>query len=159
MLSEPFYQLPSRRELPDYYDVIRKPMDFKKMRKNIKQHKYRNLDDIESDMVLLCKNAQIYNVEGSLVSSSTRCSPVFFTLEAVHWLHRLSVVQCNCLCYRYSKTRSDCSPSGLTPESYWRKASSSLQKTLVRKRRKKKFCPHQNHHPSRAKKVARVKRS
>ena len=67
ILSEPFYQLPSRRELPDYYDVIRKPMDFKKIRKNIKIHKYRCLDDIDADMALLCKNAQTYNIEGSLV--------------------------------------------------------------------------------------------
>ena len=66
-MSEPFYQLPSRRELPDYYDVIRKPMDFKKIRKNIKIHKYRCLDDIDADMALLCKNAQTYNIEGSLV--------------------------------------------------------------------------------------------
>jgi len=67
VLSEPFYQLPSRRELPDYYEVIRKPMDFKKIRKNVKINKYRCLDDIDADMTLLCKNAQAYNMEGSLV--------------------------------------------------------------------------------------------
>lgn len=42
-------------------------MDFKKIRKNIKVHKYRCLDDIDVDMALLCKNAQTYNMEGSLV--------------------------------------------------------------------------------------------
>ena len=42
-------------------------MDFKKIRKNIKIHKYRCLDDIDADMTLLCKNAQTYNIEGSLV--------------------------------------------------------------------------------------------
>ena len=31
ILSEPFMELPSRKELPDYYDVIRKPVDFKKI--------------------------------------------------------------------------------------------------------------------------------
>ena len=67
ILSEPFYQLPSRKELPDYYEVIKKPMDFKRIRKNIKVHKYRCLDDIDADMALLCKNAQNYNMEGSLV--------------------------------------------------------------------------------------------
>lgn len=30
VLSEPFLQLPTRRELPDYYDVIKKPIDLKK---------------------------------------------------------------------------------------------------------------------------------
>ena len=38
------------------------------MRKNIKQNKYRCIEDMELDMTLLCKNAQIYNMEGSLVS-------------------------------------------------------------------------------------------
>jgi len=31
ILSEPFMELPSRKELPDYYEVIRKPVDFKKI--------------------------------------------------------------------------------------------------------------------------------
>ena len=31
VLSEPFMALPPRRELPDYYEVIKKPVDFKKM--------------------------------------------------------------------------------------------------------------------------------
>jgi len=31
ILSEPFMELPSRRELPGYYEVIRKPVDFKKI--------------------------------------------------------------------------------------------------------------------------------
>jgi len=74
-LSDPFYQLPTRRELPDYYEVIRKPMDFKKMQRNLKMHKYRSVDDLEQDMFTLCKNAQTYNVEGSLVSFTAHCFP------------------------------------------------------------------------------------
>jgi SWI/SNF-related matrix-associated actin-dependent regulator of chromatin subfamily A member 2/4 len=31
VLSEPFMKLPTRRELPDYYDVIKKPLDIKKI--------------------------------------------------------------------------------------------------------------------------------
>ena len=31
ILSQPFMELPSRKELPDYYEVIRKPVDFKKI--------------------------------------------------------------------------------------------------------------------------------
>jgi len=34
MLSQPFMELPSRKELPDYYEVIRKPVDFKKIQVN-----------------------------------------------------------------------------------------------------------------------------
>ena len=32
ILSEPFMVLPSRRALPDYYEVIRKPLDIRKIK-------------------------------------------------------------------------------------------------------------------------------
>ncbi|RWS25890.1 transcription activator BRG1-like isoform X4 [Leptotrombidium deliense] len=67
VLSDPFMKLPSRKELPDYYDVIKKPVDIFKIKKRIREHRYRNLDDLESDFMLLCKNAQQYNVEGSTI--------------------------------------------------------------------------------------------
>ena len=34
VLSEPFHSLPKRRELADYYEVIKKPVDFKKIKVN-----------------------------------------------------------------------------------------------------------------------------
>jgi SWI/SNF-related matrix-associated actin-dependent regulator of chromatin subfamily A protein 2/4 len=67
VLSDPFMELPSRKELPDYYEVIRKPVDFKKIQQRIRSHHYRCIDDLEQDVMLLCKNAQTYNVEGSLI--------------------------------------------------------------------------------------------
>lgn len=67
VLSEAFLQLPSKRELPDYYDVIKKPVDLKKIKARIREHRYRTLDDLEDDFMLLCINAQTYNVEGSLI--------------------------------------------------------------------------------------------
>lgn len=33
-LSEVFIQLPSRKELPEYYELIRKPVDFRKIKVN-----------------------------------------------------------------------------------------------------------------------------
>jgi hypothetical protein len=35
VLSEPFMKLPSRRELPDYYEIIKKPLDIKKILQRI----------------------------------------------------------------------------------------------------------------------------
>jgi len=67
VLSEPFYQLPSQSELPDYYEVIRRPMDFVKIEERIEKEKYRDLDTLEKDFMLLCKNAQQYNEDGSLI--------------------------------------------------------------------------------------------
>uniref|UniRef100_A0A1A8NSL4 SWI/SNF related, matrix associated, actin dependent regulator of chromatin, subfamily a, member 4 n=1 Tax=Nothobranchius pienaari TaxID=704102 RepID=A0A1A8NSL4_9TELE len=66
-LSEVFIQLPSRKELPEYYELIRKPVDFRKIKERIRSHKYRNLNDLEKDVMLLCQNAQTFNLEGSLI--------------------------------------------------------------------------------------------
>jgi SWI/SNF-related matrix-associated actin-dependent regulator of chromatin subfamily A protein 2/4 len=38
-LSEPFMKLPSRKELPDYYEIIKKPMDIKKILSRIEDGK------------------------------------------------------------------------------------------------------------------------
>lgn len=66
-LSEVFVQLPSRKELPEYYELIRKPVDFKKIKERVRNHRYRSVSDLEKDVMLLCHNAQTYNLEGSQI--------------------------------------------------------------------------------------------
>uniref|UniRef100_A0A8C1K8G6 SWI/SNF related, matrix associated, actin dependent regulator of chromatin, subfamily a, member 2 n=1 Tax=Cyprinus carpio TaxID=7962 RepID=A0A8C1K8G6_CYPCA len=66
-LSEVFVQLPSRKELPEYYELITKPVDFKKIKERVRNHKYRSVSDLEKDVMLLCHNAQTYNLEGSQI--------------------------------------------------------------------------------------------
>merc|ERR1711892_980074 len=66
-LSEPFYKLPSRKELPDYYEVIRKPVDIAKIVQRIDDDKYEDMDALERDFMILCKNTQHYNEDGSLI--------------------------------------------------------------------------------------------
>lgn len=67
VLSEPFMKLPSRRELPDYYDVIKRPLDIKKIIQRIEDAKYVDFADLEKDFFQLCQNAQIYNEDTSLI--------------------------------------------------------------------------------------------
>ena len=64
-------KLPSRKDLPDYYDIIKKPVDFQRIRQRLKDNKYRSIDDLETDIFILCKNAQTYNMDGSLVTKTT----------------------------------------------------------------------------------------
>ena len=40
-LSEIFMKLPSKRDLPDYYQLISQPIDLKKIKQGIVQHRYR----------------------------------------------------------------------------------------------------------------------
>ncbi|XP_045541964.1 ATP-dependent helicase brm [Papilio machaon] len=78
VLSEPFMKLPSRRELPDYYDVIKKPLDIKKIMNRIEDGKYSDITDLERDFFTLCANAQTYNEEASLIyEDSVRLRNVF----------------------------------------------------------------------------------
>ncbi len=71
-MSDPFIQLPTRRDLPDYYDIIKKPIDLKRVQARIKDNKYASLDMLAADMELMAKNTQEYNVEGSLVRTFFR---------------------------------------------------------------------------------------
>lgn len=41
LLSEPFMKLPSRRELPDYYEIIKKPLTINKLLQKIEEGKVR----------------------------------------------------------------------------------------------------------------------
>ena len=47
-LIDPFYKLPSRKELPDYYEVIRKPMDVRRIVHKIDESKVRYRDIVPS---------------------------------------------------------------------------------------------------------------
>merc|ERR1719499_2826414 len=67
ILSEPFYKLPSKKELPDYYEVIRKPIDIAKIQQKVDDDRYEDMDELERDFMILCKNTQQYNEDGSLI--------------------------------------------------------------------------------------------
>ncbi|XP_028827131.1 probable global transcription activator SNF2L2 isoform X2 [Denticeps clupeoides] len=66
-ISKGFVQLPSRKEVPEYYELIRKPVDFRRIRERVRNHKYRSVADLEKDIILLCHNAQTFNLEGSQI--------------------------------------------------------------------------------------------
>lgn len=58
-----FAQPVSVKEVPDYLDVIKNPMDFSTMRKRIDDHCYRDLDEFESDFNLMIANCLTYNAK------------------------------------------------------------------------------------------------
>ncbi|KAM6987201.1 putative global transcription activator SNF2L2 [Aplochiton taeniatus] len=66
-ISKGFVQLPSKKEVPEYYELIRKPVDFRRIRERVRNHKYRSVGDLEKDILLLCDNAQAFNLEGSQI--------------------------------------------------------------------------------------------
>lgn len=51
VLSEPFYQLPTRKELPDYYEIIKRPVDIAKIEQRIESEKYEDFDAMEKVVI------------------------------------------------------------------------------------------------------------
>lgn len=53
-------------QVPDYLDIIRKPMDFTTMRRKVEENAYSCLDDFEKDFRLVWHNATIYNTKDTI---------------------------------------------------------------------------------------------
>ena len=88
--------LPTRRELPEYYQIIKKPIDLKKIKDKIMKQKYFSLCDMEDDMILLCSNARTYNEEGSQVREGERGREVVMIFKNILHSHVMSCpVQCS----------------------------------------------------------------
>lgn len=82
VLSIEFMKLPSRQKRPDYYEIIRKPVDIKRIMQRIEDGKYYDFTELEKDFVQLCQNAQIYNEEQSLIyEDSIQLQQVFFNAK------------------------------------------------------------------------------
>ncbi|KAF7309930.1 SAGA complex protein [Mycena indigotica] len=63
--SEAFLKPVSRSEVPDYYDVIKNPMDLQTMLKRVKARHYKTKAEFKSDLELIWNNCLTYNaVEG-----------------------------------------------------------------------------------------------
>lgn len=54
--------------LPDYFDIIKKPMDLGTVQKKLETGQYHSIDDFNSDIRLTFENAVTYNEPGSVVN-------------------------------------------------------------------------------------------
>ncbi|KAI4308002.1 hypothetical protein L6164_031121 [Bauhinia variegata] len=59
-------------ELPDYHDVIERPMDFATVRKKLSTGSYPTLEQFESDVFLICSNAMQYNAPETIYHKQAR---------------------------------------------------------------------------------------
>ncbi len=60
-------RLPSKKALPDYYEEISEPMDFLRMKRKMTNGCYGSIDQFGADFLLMCRNAQTYNEDDSLI--------------------------------------------------------------------------------------------
>lgn len=66
-LCELFMVKPSKKDYPDYYQVILEPMDLRTIEGNIRAERYVSEESLINDMMLMFRNARHYNEEGSQV--------------------------------------------------------------------------------------------
>lgn len=72
---------PVELNLPDYFEVIEKPMDLGTVKKKLDNGVYRNLKEVEGDINLTFDNAMLYNPDGSVVSNMAKELKEKFTLD------------------------------------------------------------------------------
>ncbi|CAF2217431.1 unnamed protein product [Rotaria magnacalcarata] len=67
ILAQPFIRLPGQKQLPIYYQTIKDPIDFQRIKRKIDTYRYSSLDEFQMDIELLVQNAQTFNCETSLI--------------------------------------------------------------------------------------------
>ncbi|KAF3829068.1 hypothetical protein GH733_003332 [Mirounga leonina] len=67
LISELFQKLPSKVQYPDYYAIIKEPIDLKTIAQRIQNGSYKSIHAMAKDIDLLAKNAKTYNEPGSQV--------------------------------------------------------------------------------------------
>ncbi|KAJ1942702.1 hypothetical protein EC988_006419, partial [Linderina pennispora] len=62
-----FNKLPSKREYPDYYVEIKRPIALDMMKSKITKGAYKAVEDFVADIDLMCSNAQQFNMPDSYI--------------------------------------------------------------------------------------------
>ncbi|KAI9297913.1 hypothetical protein K502DRAFT_287160 [Neoconidiobolus thromboides FSU 785] len=62
-----FNKKPSKKDYPDYYALIKRPISLFEIRKNIRNAVYNTPEELKEDCDTMFGNARIYNEEGSMV--------------------------------------------------------------------------------------------
>ncbi|XP_063896079.1 protein polybromo-1 isoform X2 [Helicoverpa armigera] len=62
-----FMKLPSKTEYPDYYELIKNPIDMEKIAHKLKNNVYSSVNELASDFILMFDNACKYNEPDSQI--------------------------------------------------------------------------------------------
>ncbi|XP_055539824.1 protein polybromo-1 isoform X1 [Wyeomyia smithii] len=72
-LSYIFVKLPSKNEYPDYYDIIKNPIDIDKIEQKLRKQSYESVDEMAADFMLMFENACKYNEPDSQIYKDALC--------------------------------------------------------------------------------------
>ena len=77
--------------LPDYFEVIKRPMDLGTIKKKLENGCYHSLEEFESHVHLTFDNAMLYNPEGSVVYNMAKEMKDKFTLDYENLIRALNI--------------------------------------------------------------------
>nr|QYV43163.1 polybromo [Colaphellus bowringi] len=83
LLHNTFQLLPSKKKYPDYYEVVEQPVDLKMIAVKVQNNKYKYLVEMERDLLLMCKNACLYNEPGSLIYKQAKALRKFVQMKRI----------------------------------------------------------------------------
>ena len=63
----PFFEKPSAKLYPEYYEIIAEPIDLMTIEAKVKADRYVNEDDFVADFKLMFANCRTFNEEGSRI--------------------------------------------------------------------------------------------
>ncbi|XP_069062181.1 protein polybromo-1 isoform X10 [Pleurodeles waltl] len=81
LICELFQKLPSKVQYPDYYAIIKEPIDLKIIAQRIQTGYYKTTSAMAKDIDLLTKNAKTYNEPGSQVFKDANTIKKLFSLK------------------------------------------------------------------------------
>lgn len=96
--SLPFLNKVNKRDVPDYYTIITKPMDFGTMSRKLRNLDYSSKDDFVADFEQIITNCFLYNEEGSIYRGHAqrlkeKAAPLVRTIPDIRIRLRSQVLQ------------------------------------------------------------------
>ncbi|XP_035245106.1 protein polybromo-1-like isoform X1 [Anguilla anguilla] len=88
LIAEPFLQLPSRKDYPDYFHQIKQPISLQQIRSKMKNNEYESVEQMEADLVLMFENAKRYNVPHSHIYKRVMKLQQILQMKRRELLHR-----------------------------------------------------------------------
>lgn len=71
-LHTEFQLIPSKRKYPEYFEIIECPIDLKSVAVKIQNNEYTCLAEMEKDLLLMTKNACLFNEPGSQIYKNAK---------------------------------------------------------------------------------------
>jgi hypothetical protein len=65
---DPFLELVSKKEYPDYYKVIENPISIKEIKSKIQGSKYQEIEDFKHDIITMFQNCLKFNAPSSEIA-------------------------------------------------------------------------------------------